>query len=78
MNCNGEQQQQQGLETCLVWTLIPRDVKIFQRRGSFHILQFTRCIQSVMKNMLSMNSSSSNPVQPSELNKYLKSAARGG
>lgn len=65
-------QQQRGLASCLVWSHMPREIKIFQRRGSVNILQFTRCVQSVKKNTRSMNTSSSNPAQSSELTKYFK------
>lgn len=41
--------RQQGLACCLVWSHMPRKIKIFQRRESVSLLQFTRC---VMKNTL--------------------------
>ncbi|KAM3592531.1 uncharacterized protein V6R79_020820 [Siganus canaliculatus] len=67
-----QQQQQQGLASCPDWSYMPREIKMFQQRGSVNILQFTRCVQSVMKNTLSMNPSFSNPARYSELTKYFK------
>ncbi len=63
--------QQQRLVSCLVLSPMPREIKIFQRRGSVNILQFTRCVQCILKNTF-YESIIFQSDQPTDLTKYLK------